>query len=142
MFLEKFIKREKAPVKAEVVEETVKKVEKVEEKYSPRLGDANRYENARSSNKDLAESINKEALNTVNQAVKVLDMLERDPNQANFHSAIAGDRWNIHYLGDVETKLTELYGDNDVARLTNIPPEVVSFLKRYRSFIYRNAQSV
>lgn len=107
------------------------------EEYNPGIGDANRYENAQTLNRKLAEEINQEAKNLVSAASKVLLELEHNPEKANFHSAISGNRWNIHYLDDVHKELQSLYGVFQFDKLINIPNEVNSFVERYNNFKYK-----
>lgn len=129
---------EKTPTSStEVIEDTLPK----KEEYNPKVGDANRYENALMLNKELAKKINEEAQAKVQNALKVLDLLEKNPEMANYHSEISGSRWNIHYLRDALKELEALYGTIQLEHLNEragvkIPGNVVDFEKRFHHFEY------
>ena len=102
--------------------------------YNPKLGDANRYENATRLNKSLAEEINQEALRILRTATPILKKVEADPQNKYFHDPIAGSRWMGHYLQDENKRiLDKLYGMacvNTLEKAVDVPLEVVSFIKR------------
>ncbi|MDP2672437.1 MAG: hypothetical protein Q8O84_01350 [Nanoarchaeota archaeon] len=105
--------------------------------YNPKLGDANRYENARTFNRNLAEKINQEALSIVKTAMPVLEKVELNPQNKYFHDAIAGSMWMGHYLQDKNTEiLRDLYGMsciNSLEKATNVPQEILSFINRTKN---------
>ena len=110
--------------------------------YNPKLGDANRYENSRFSNKELAEKINQEVLSMVKTDMPVLEKLEKNPGMKDFHDPITGSKWAGEYLLDEHKKILELYGVTGVSSLeephaSGVPREVVSFLKRIYSLTYK-----
>jgi len=105
------------------------------DEYNPKPGDANRYENARHNNKELAEKINGEALSIVNIAMPVLEKLQKNPNMKNFHDPITEGKWIGDYLQDKSQEILNLYGVNGVSDLeephaTGVPKEIGYFLTR------------
>ncbi len=127
----------KPPVLNSEINKSKKEDNCEKDKYNPRFGDANRYENAQTLNRKLAEEINQEAKNLVLRSLVVLEDLENNPEKANFHSDISGRRWNIHYLDDAHKELQSLYGVYQFDKLSNVPDEVISFVKRFNSFKYK-----
>jgi hypothetical protein len=126
-------KQESVPVAPEPIKQEEKK------EYNPKLGDANRYENARGLNKELAEKINGEALSIVNTAMSVLEKLEKKPELKNFHDPITEGKWIGDYLKDKSKEILDLYGVSGASGLeephaTGVPREVPYFLTRvYRA---------
>ena len=83
------------------------------------------------------ENINEKALALVKPAREVLDLVLKDPKQANFHSKISGSQWNIDYLREVEAKLEELYKTNNFKEIKeDIPKEVFYFQNDFNKFRY------
>lgn len=109
--------------------------------YNPKLGDANRYENAIYLNKELADKINREALSIVQTAEPILKKVEENPQNKYFHdsalSKIGDSRWMGHYLMDTNKQiLYELYGMacvNTLEQAVNIPKEVLSFINKTKN---------
>jgi hypothetical protein len=109
---------EKEPVKKDV--------------YEPKLGEANRYENALNLNPSLAEEIDKEAVFLAKKALEVVKIIRDNPESASLHSENSGNRWNIHYLDDISDKMKDLYGLYDIKRIRSLAPGDVSvFLEEY-----------
>lgn len=105
--------------------------------YNPKLGDANRYENALYRNKELADKINQEALSIVKQAEPILKKIEENPQNRYFHNPISEGKWMGHYLMDKNKEiLYELYGMTCVKtleRAVNVPKEVLSFINKTKN---------
>ena len=107
------------------------------EKYNPKLGDANRYENALYLNKELANKINQNALEIVRTAEPILKRVEENPQNKYFHDPITEGKWMGHYLIDTNKQiLYELYGMaciNTLERVVNVPKEVISFINKTKN---------
>ena len=109
--------------------------------YAPKLGDANRYENALYFNKDLADKINQEALSIVRTAEPILKKVEANPQNKYFHdpvlSKLGDSRWNGHFLQDENKRiLYDLYGMSCVNTLENaigVPKEVILFVNKTKN---------
>ena len=101
--------------------------------YNPKLGDANRYENARMSNKDLAKKINQEASSIVKHAEPLIKKVMTNPNNKNSHDPITGSMHIGDFLKEQQNKIYELYGiacTNTLKNCSNIPEEIIPFLKK------------
>jgi|SRR3989344_6907266 len=105
--------------------------------YAPKLGDANRYENARIFNINLAKKINQEALSIVKTAMPVLEKVESNSQNKYFHDPIAGSMWMGHYLQEENKKiLREIYGMsciNTLEKAAGVPLGVISFVNRTKN---------
>lgn len=110
--------------------------------YNPKLGDANRYENAIYSNKDLAEKINKEALGIVRRGNLILEKVEANPQNKNFHDPITGGRHMGYYLSDAHNIiLRDLYGIsciNSLEKIPGVPEEVINFINKTKDYSVSN----
>ena len=105
--------------------------------YNPKLGDVNRYENAKRLNRELADKINQEALSIVKTAEYILKKVESNPQMRYFHDPVAGSKWMGHYLQDENKRiLYDLYGmacRNKLERAIGVPREVLSFINRTKN---------
>lgn len=98
--------------------------------YQPKLGDANRYENAQTSNRELAEQINQEALGIVNNAMSVLEKVRKDPSMKNFHDVKTEGKWMGEWLVNQKKHIVrELYGVFQLNGLSGVPREVENFVR-------------
>lgn len=99
------------------------------EVYQPNLGANNRYENAKTLNPELAQQINQEALQVVNNAISVLEKVIKDPSMKNFHDKKTGNKWMGEWLIDQKKYIIqELYGAFQLNGISGIPREVENFV--------------
>ena len=106
-------------------------MENIENKvYEPKLGDANRYDNAMSLNPSFAEHINQEAIYVVQNAESVLEKIKQNPEMKNFHDTKCGSQWMGEWLRDQKNHiLHKLYGVSQLNGLKGVPVEVENFVK-------------
>ena len=98
--------------------------------YQPKLGDANRYENARTLNRELAKEINYTALGIVNNAMSVLEKVRNNPTMKNFHDEKTDGQWMGEWLKRQKKNIVqELYGVVQLDGLSEVPREVENFVK-------------
>jgi hypothetical protein len=101
--------------------------------YQPEVGANNRYENSRTSNKELAEQINQEALGVVNNAMSVLEKIRKDKSMKNFHDEKTDGQWMGEWLVNQKKKILDLYGvvqlDHIMADHLGVPKEIENFVK-------------
>ena len=104
--------------------------------YNPDRGQANRYENARIMNKELAEQINEDAIVLVNKAMPIAVKIEGNNELKNFHDPITDGKWMGEYLRDIKNEIIhDLYGVAQLESLrppyaNDVPGEVIAFLQR------------
>ena len=105
--------------------------------YNPKLGDANRYENARMLNREFADKINQKASGIVKTAEPILKKVEANPQMRYFHDPIAGSMWMGHYLQEKNKEiLRDLYGMaciNTLEQAADVPREVLSFINKTKN---------
>lgn len=98
--------------------------------YQPKLGDNNRYENAQSFNRELAKQINKDASEIVNNAMSVLEKVQKNPSMKYFHDQKTGGKWMAEWLSDQKKHIVQqLYGVAQLDGLIGIPKEVENFVR-------------